>query len=143
MPEVIPTRRARVMALILVLSVSIVATTAFAATKLIEADKGGVVPMGHGVKLTILPNALEEDTEISAEMEYTEDRINFHLGPSGTEFSEPAELRLTWKAIGGRDVENIALYDENDQEIETEPEIENSGVVFYIEHFSIYYHRRR
>ena len=143
MSEAISKRRARVLALILVLSVSVVAATAFAATKLIKANKGGVIPMGHGVKLTILPNALEEDTEISAEMEYTEDRINFHFGPSGIQFSEPAELRLTWQAIGGRDVENIVLYDGNDQEIETEPEIGSSGVVFYIEHFSIYYHRRR
>jgi hypothetical protein len=136
-------RRAQVLAAILILAVLLTATTAFAATRFIKAKRGGTIRMDRGVWLVIRPGALEEDAVISADMYMTEDSISFEFGPSGTEFDRPAELRVTWQAIGGRDVEDVALYGEDGEEIEEEPEIRRWGVVWYIEHFSLYYYRRR
>ena len=143
MLKIIPRKRVYVFALILVLSVLLTAMTALAATRLIKAKTGGTINIAPGVNFIVLPDALEENTVISADMEETEDGIDFHFGPSGTTFDPPAELRITWQAIGGRDVEDITLYGEDGEEIEEEPEITPWGVIWYIEHFSIYYYRRR
>lgn len=136
-------RGGTLLAFVSVLLIVLIATTALAATRLIKAEKGGVISMGKGAKLVIAPEALEEDTVISAEMEKTEKALEFYFGPRGTDFDPPAELRITWQALGGRDVEDITLYDEDGGEIDEDPEIRNWGVVFHIDHFSIYYYRRR
>jgi hypothetical protein len=142
-------KKSGVLAVILALSILLMtATTAFAITKLIKADKGGVVPLCQGAKLVIAPGALAQDTAIFAEMVQTEDSTTFTFGPSGTQFAIPAELDVTWKALGrnGKDkkyAESIVLYNEDGEVIDSEPEISSRGVVWDIEHFSIYYHRRR
>jgi hypothetical protein len=133
-------KRAQVLALILVLSVLLIAATAFAAAEYISAKKGGTVDVAPGVSLVIKPGALEEDTAISANMKAKRDRISFQFGPSGTEFSKPAVLCISWEVIDG--VEDLTLYGENSEEIGP-TKITGWGVKYYIEHFSVYYFRRR
>ena len=131
--------RRRAQALVLVLSLVLSVTAVFAATELIEAKKGGTINIAPGVRLVIRPGALEEDTAISADMIQKRDRILFRFKPSRTEFLKPAELRIHWQAI--EDVEDLILYGEDGEEIE--PEIRGWGTKYYIEHFSLYYFRRR
>lgn len=133
-------KRAQVLALILVLSVLLIAATAFAATELIRAKRGGTVDVAPGVSLVIKPGALEEDTVISANMRVKRDRITFRFGPRGTEFSKPAVLRISWQAIDG--VGDLTLHGEKGEEIEP-AKITGQGVKYHIEHFSVYYFRRR
>lgn len=132
-------KRAQVLSLILVLSVLLIVTSAFAATKFIKARSGGVVRIDRGVRLVIRPRALEEDTVISANMIQEQNRICFHFGPDDTEFLKPAELCVSWRAID--DVDDLTLYGEDNEEIK--PEVKRWGVKYYIEHFSLYYFRRR
>ena len=143
----IPRRSTQALRTILALSLLLTATLAFAATRLIKVDKGGTINVGPGVNFVVPPNALEEDTEISVDMVRTDDGIDFCFGPSGTTFDPPAELRMTWQAIKGTgkatDPEDIRLYNEDGEEIETEPEIRKWGVIWRIPHFSLYYYRRR
>lgn len=135
-------KRAQALAVILVLSVFLVATTVFAATKLIEAKKGGVVQIAQGVELVIRPNALEEDTVIAASMELQRKRVVFEFGPDGTKFRKPAHLSLSWAAMEALgDLESLTLYGEDGEEIE--PKIKGWGMEYPIDHFSLYYHRRR
>jgi hypothetical protein len=142
MLNTIPKKRARALALVLVLSVLQTAATALAATKYIEAGEGGTIDIAEGVELVIPAGALGEDTVISADMEWADDHIYFHFGPGGTEFGKPAELRITWQAIDDMGLADLHLYSEDGEEIEYE--IKKWGVVsYYIEHFSLYYYRRR
>jgi hypothetical protein len=135
-------KRAKALSVVLVLSLLLTATLAFAATKLIKAKNGGTINIGPGVNFVIPPEALKVDTVISADMEWTDDYIYFHFGPSGTEFDTPAELRITWQAIDDMGLADLRLYTENGEEIEYE--IRKWGMVsYYIEHFSLYYYRRR
>lgn len=136
-------KRAQALAVILILSVLLTATTALAATKFVKADKGRVIHIAPGVKLVIPPEALEEDTVVSADMEKTDDYIDFYFGPSRTKFAKPAELRITWQAISRMDVDDLTLYNTDGKEIEIEPDIKSWGVIYYIDHFSLYYYRRR
>jgi hypothetical protein len=133
-------KRAQVLAAILVLSVVLIATTAFAATEYIKAKRGGIVPVAPGVSLVIKPGALAEDTVISANMKVKRNHISFCFGPSGTVFSKPAELCISWQAID--DVEDLTLYGEDGEGIEP-AKTTRWGVKYYIEHFSMYYFRRR
>ena len=133
-------KRAQVLAVILVLSLLLIAATAFAATKYISAKKGGTVDIAPGVSLVIKPGVLEEDTAISANMKVKRNRISFSFRPSGAEFSKPVELCISWQAID--DVEDLTLYGENGEEIEP-AKTTRWGVKYYIEHFSMYYFRRR
>lgn len=132
-------KRAQVLALILVLSVLLTATTALAATKFIRAKSGGTITIAQGVKLVIRPGALEEDTIISADMIQKRNRTLFRFEPDDAEFSKPAELCISWEVIDG--VEDLTLYGENGSRIE--PETTRRGVKYYIDHFSLYYYRRR
>jgi hypothetical protein len=131
--------KTRLVSLIAVLSVFLVITTAFAATKLIVAEDGGVVDIDTGVSLVIYANALSEDTVISATMVKDEDTADFEFGPSGTQFSTPAELCISWQVIS--DAESLTLYGESGEVIQ--PQIQGWGVKYPIEHFSLYYYRRR
>ena len=133
-------KKVQVLALILVMLVFLAATTALAATEFIEAKTGGSIRIARGVWLVIPPRALEEDTVVSAYMIRRRDRVNFIFEPSGLIFRKPAELKISWQAIAGMGGDDLTLYGEG---MEIEPIIRAWGVVYPIEHFSLYYHRRR
>jgi hypothetical protein len=134
-------KRARVLALILVLSVLLTAATAFAATVFIRAKRGGRVNIAEGVELVIPPRALAEDTFISAYVRQRWDRVIFYFGPDGTEFSKPANLYISWQAVRRAGVEDFTLYGPGGLKIE--PTVKGWGLKYEIDHFSLYYYRRR
>jgi hypothetical protein len=136
----IPRKRIQALSLALILTMLVISVTAFAATELISAKKGGKIEVAQGVLAVIKPHALEEDTIISANMEVTRDRISFVFGPSGTQFKKPMELYISWSVID--DVEDLAIYGEDNEEIEP-VKINGRGLKYHINHFSIYYFRRR
>lgn len=139
-------KRAQALALILVLSVLLVAATAFAATEIIKAKRGGVVCVGPGVSLEIKPRGLEEDAIVSADMKIKRNRISFSFSAvalddgDDVELTKPAVLCISWQAIGG--VEDLTLYGEHGEEIEP-AQTTKRVVKYYVDHFSIYYFRRR
>ena len=141
MLDTISRRRARVSALTLVLSLLLITTIAFAATELISAKKGGEINVAPGVVFAVPPKALDEDTVITVDMLEKGKRVRFEFEPSGLVFSKSASLRMTWEAVEAADVEDLLLYAEDGSVIE--PKTTGQGVAYSIDHFSIYFFRRR
>lgn len=116
--------------------------TALAASKLITAKKGGTIDMAPGVELVIRPNALEEDTVISADMWIESGRIVYSFSPGGTVFSKSAKLIISREVLEDTDVDDLILYGEDGEAIEPRKN-KKKYLVYDIDHFSAYYHRRR
>jgi hypothetical protein len=135
-------RRTQVLALIIVLSILMTAVTAFAATKLISAKKGGTVEIAPGVRLEFRPNSLEEDTMISAGMLVESGGVAYEFGPDGTELLKPARLIVSWSVVEDLDLDDFILIDDEDGE-EIRPKKKKKGLVYELGHFSRYYYRRR
>jgi len=135
-------RRLHALALLTVLSVFL-ATAAFAASMLIKADEGGTIEMAEGVELVIAPKALEEDTVIHARVIMKKDRVCYSFGPDGTVFGKPAKLVVSQQVLSDAGVTDLTLYGEDGEEIKSKISRKKGYVEYRIEHFSIYYHRRR
>jgi hypothetical protein len=121
---------------------------AFAVTQMIKAEDGGVINIRrNGVQLFIPPGALERDTIISATMSLdgsTEPKtLVFEFGPSGTTFAPPAELRIDKKFFEQTNANDIKIYSEDGEEIVAVCANNAGMLVFYLDHFSYYYYRRR
>ena len=134
-------KRTQVLATTIILSVLMVAMAAFAASELITAKKGGIVELAPGVELVFRPGTLEEDTVISADMSVGRKRIKYDFGPDGTVFLKPAKFYVSWETFEGSRVDDYVLYGEDGEEIQ--PRVKKDCLIYDIEHFSIYYHRRR
>jgi hypothetical protein len=134
-------KRAHVLALILVLSVLLTATTALAATEVIGKE-GGRIYMSKTAYLDIPCGALAEKTVISADMVKEKKQTSFYFGPSGTTFAPktPAELWVSWEELGR--VESFTLYGDDGEFIEPSAKTV-FGIMWRIPHFSLYYYRRR
>ena len=146
MLNTIPRKKAQVLAITLVLSVLLIAATVFAATEVIEAKKGGRIDVAPGVSLVIKPRGLAEDAVVSANMKVKRNRIRFSFSAvaldddDDVELTKPAVLRVSWRVIDS--VEGLTLYGEDGEQIEPD-KTTGWGVKYYIEHFSLYYFRRR
>ena len=144
-------KRARVLAPIIVLSLVLVAVTAFAASQLITAKKGGTIDIAPGVELVFLPRTLEEDTVISASMsvdQYDVDQdgmdenvIVYDFGPDGILLSKPVRLVILREVIEDAEVDDLVLYGGDGEKIT--PKKNKKRLVYKLDHFSRYYHRRR
>jgi hypothetical protein len=143
-------RTAQALAAILVLSALLTATIALAGSvesKSIRANKGGVITIEEGIELRIPRGALEENTVISVKMVQNANKTTFRFEPHGLEFNIPVELWATKNAIS--DAESYVLYyalDEKDPDNYTEAihaDIFGGEVSWYLDHFSLYYYRRR
>ena len=132
-------KKFQILVMVMALLVIVTATVALATTKLIRAKGGGVINVARGVKLVVKPGSLEEDTEISADLVDEEERICLYFGPDGTQFLRPAILRVNEHVFEG--IDDLVLYGEYGEEIE--PEIRPWGAQYAIDHFSLYYFRRR
>jgi hypothetical protein len=139
-------KRAQVSAVILVLSILLLAATAFAATEIIKAKRGGRVRVGPGVSLVIKSNGLEEDAIVSAHMRVKRNRISFSFSATDLDdgddvkLTKPAVLYVSWRVING--LEDSILHGENGEEVEPAI-ITKRGAKYYLGHFSLYYFRRR
>ena len=134
-------KRTQVLATTIVLSVFMAAMAAFAASELITAKKGGTVELAPGVELVFRPGTVEEDVVVTADMKVGRKRIKYDFGPDGLVFLKPARFIVSLEAIGDSDVDDLVLYGEDGEEIE--PKVKKDRLVYDIEHFSRYYHRRR
>lgn len=109
-------------------------------TKLVSADEGGTVSVYTGLSIVIPPGALDEDTSISAELEWKRKSIKYRFFPSPMTFNVPVELRATWSCVEAMGLKDFVLYGEGEQ---IEPEVTEDGLIWQIPHFSLYYYRRR
>ena len=148
MLSITPKKGACILALIIVLSVALAASSAHAATKRIKAKSGGVIKVDKGIKFRIPPRSLEKDTTITIDVIQEQDYVAFEFGPSGTIFAEdkPAQLMVTWRALALLGISDPTLYGEDDEPVH--PNMKWYGLKygikgFYLEHFSLYYYRRR
>ncbi len=132
-------KRAQLLVMILVISMLMIATTSFAATKLIKARTGGVLRIDNGVRLRIPPRALKEDTVISADILREEDRIVFDFTPDGLIFARPARLRIGWSVV--MEMDDFIMRGPDGEKIW--PRVRWWGLEYKIRHFSLYYFRRR
>ena len=125
---------------------------AFATTKMIKAEDGGVIKIRNGAEFVIPPEALEEDTKISAVMssrQITDEKglgrklLVFTFGPFGTTFDPPAELHIDKGLLEEEDIDDIEIYNEDGEEIEAEFDEDANELILYIPDFSYYYYERR
>jgi len=146
--------------LILVLTLGIVISLAYAKTKGYYAEKeigkkGGELKLKDKkakdkTTVTFPKGALSEKHLITMQITTDEkSNVYFEFGPHGTYFNEPVELELSWESlrhVKGKDL-ILYYYDENveDWVEETNGKWNNKDkkVTLYINHFSLYHNRRR
>jgi hypothetical protein len=140
MLKAIPGKRAYILTLVFVLSAILIATV-YGDVKLITAKKGGTVRAERGAELVIPPRALAEDTVISAELDIQNDTIYLLFGPHGTEFNPSATFKVSWTLIKKYGIDDYTAYGPGGEILV--PELTKKGLEYEIQHFSLYYFRRR
>jgi len=110
---------------------------------------GGFVNVGS-VQLNVPKGALSETIFIwMAEYSDGESCIHFEFGPHGTQFAIPAELNLSWASLKKVSSKNLILYyydktlGEWVEETQGVWSDNRKKATLYIDHFSLYYFRRR
>jgi hypothetical protein len=90
--------------------------SAAVASKMITAENGGVISNGR-VTLVFPPNALDEDTEITIEMD-TDGTLGVELKPHGIQFSRPVimAMDLVGTTAAGRGGTSAVLWFNETQE---------------------------
>ena len=138
-------RTLQLVALTMVLSAFFSSET-LAVSQLIEADEGGVINIAEGIALVIPPNALDKDTVIHARVAIKKKRRNricYNFGPDGIAFNKPAKLVVSRQVLKDADVRDLGLYGEDGERIRPRILRKRKIAIYNIEHFSLYYHRRR
>ena len=114
----------------------------------IKAKKGGIIIIDDDTRLIIPHKALKDDTFITAKVVIKDKRVDFHFEPEGLVFEKHVYLQKS-KAAMKKDALGYTLYyapDEDNPDNYTEtihPKIDKENVEWTLEHFSLYYHRRR
>lgn len=110
----------------------------------IIAKIGGVLYPSSGMKLTIPPKALSQNTVISSRFEWYPNYIDFVFQPSPMTFAKPLQLFISWYELNKMGLfYNPILYYDDGLGTPVRYTIDNFGVTYYLEHFSIYYFVRR
>jgi len=113
---------------------------------------GGYIHVNKDIYFVVPAGALKDDVKIGVRMkrDKKDRKTKFYFSPEGLEFSIPAAIQAYWKSIDDAEEENPGLQYavEVDKVIykvgsEIKPEIEAWGVTWKIDHFSLYYYRRR
>jgi len=110
---------------------------------LIKAKTGGVVCLGPTMGLYVPKYTFKEDTIVSASFAYNQmcDTIEFDFGPSPASFSNPLELFVSWSDLAYFGLlKDPTLYYNGFPVSCSESDW---GITYYLDHFSIYYFRRR
>jgi len=120
---------------------------------------GGTLTINHNditvtskTKIIIPQDALTNNVRISADI--TSDkvsRVDFHFEPHGTVFAKPVEIELSWAMLqdGTLKPQDLILYyyDESVEDWVEETTAcwkrQDKVAVIYVNHFSLYYFRRR
>lgn len=147
---IIKKRSTKVLMVILFVSAFVAATIAYGSVGQgpIKADKGGVICIDEDTKLIIPAGALSKNTRIRVKMVQNDNKVTFDFEPEGIQFNKPVYLQK--KLLSMWDAEwGFALYyapDPDDLEQYTEviePVLDNSDIKWPLDHFSLYYYRRR
>lgn len=138
--------RARTLTTILILSILLTAATVFAAIEFITVAEGGSVSIAKGVELVIVPNGLADDANVLGEMYEDEDgNLSFvfmaykNTPNNSVALTKPALLYVSRSVIKG--LKDTILYGDNGEEIV--PEKSGNELKYSLDHFSLYYYRRR
>jgi len=111
---------------------------------LISPKTGGYLCLSSAMWLYVPPKAFNTKTTISAHFEWYTDYIDFVFGPSPMSFAVPLKLFISWYDINqmGLLFDPSLFYDDGvgTPVYYTEDAF---GITYYLEHFSIYYFRRR
>ena len=143
MSNTTPRRRLhQILVLVTILSVFLT-TEALAVSRLIKADEGGVIDLAEGVSLVIPPGALSEDTRIRAHVVLNRNRISYTFEPDDVVFNRPLELIVSSQVLEDADVGDLNLYGEDGERIRPRKLKKAKSFLYRIDHFSLYYHRRR
>ena len=143
-------RSTQILAITLTLSLLLVTTmTVLAAIGQapIKADKGGTIIIDDDTRLIIPAGALEKNTLIRIKMVSNNNKLTFAFTPKGLQFKKPVQLQKSKASMN--DAEGFTLYfapdeDKLDNYSETiHPDIDSKNVKWNLNHFSIYYYRRR
>ncbi len=115
--------------------------SATVASKMITAENGGVISNGR-VTLVFPPNALDEDTEITVEMD-TDGTLGVELKPHGIQFSHPVimTMDLVGTTAEGRGGTSAILWFNETQEwweVIHKVQSHNNEIVTKLNHFSKY-----
>jgi len=109
-------------------------------------ENGGKFKIADGVFFVVPEGSLDADTTICIRMKRTKKKIKFYCGPAGTVFNISATLEVSGKWLKG--VKDLTLHlakSEKDEKSvkQIQPESMKHGVQWPIDHFSLYYFRRR
>lgn len=115
--------------------------TADVASKMISARDGGIISNGR-VTLEFPPNALDEDTEISIEMD-TDGTLGVELKPHGIQFNRPVTMRMDLKgttAEGQGGTSTTLRFNETQEwwEVIDKVQSHNNEIKSTLNHFSKY-----
>lgn len=132
----------QVFTLVMVLS-ALLSLEAFAVSRLIKADEGGVINIAEGVSLIIPPNALEEDAVVHARVSIKKNQICYNFGPDDIVLNRPVKLVVSQQILEDAGVDDLNLYGEDGERIKPRTSKKEETVTYKIDHFSLYYHRRR
>lgn len=110
----------------------------------IIAKTGGILYLGNGITLTIPAGALSQNTKITARFEWYPNYIDFVFLPSPMTFLKPLLLFIPWNELNKMGLfYNPTLYYDDGVGTPVNCKVDNLGVTYYLEHFSIYYFVRR
>ena len=143
MSNTTPRRRLhQILVLVTILTVFLTAE-ALAVSRFIEANKGGIIDLADGISLVIPPGALAEDTRIRAHVVLNRNRVSYTFEPDDIAFSIPLELVVSCQVLEDADVRDLNLYGEDGERIRPKKLKKAKSLLYRLEHFSLYYHRRR
>lgn len=104
---------------------------------------GGRINMKDGVILTIPQNSLKKEMAIQTQKIIYDDRVTIHLEPSGLKFKIPAILEVSKKFLDGIGrVDKEVLIGPGDVQRYYGDDMGDT-LQYKLDHFSIYYYRRR
>lgn len=111
------------------------------ARKLIRADVGGNINLKDGVHLRIPAGALDEDVNIETSKTISDRKASITLKPDGIQFATPVELEVSLKFLDSIEGVDRDLIGPDEEPI---PGLLSGNKLLYLlDHFSIYYYRRR
>lgn len=134
---------------ILILSLVMIAVAfAIIVEQPIKANEGGTIDIVAGIKFIVPPGALERDTTIRVKMVQNRNKTMFKFGPAGLKFKKAVKLQATTGAINDAAEFNLYYAPNNERpdnytEVITPERTSDGTIQWSLNHFSIYYYRRR
>jgi hypothetical protein len=113
----------------------------------VKAKNGAIIYIDSDTRLIVPPGAMDKDVAIKVKLSQSKKNVKFKFEPEGIKFRVPIYLQKSRESM--EDAESCILYyapDEKNIERYTEqikPKVKGDNIVWELEHFSLYYYRRR